>query len=165
MWNHYWSWNESVPSAARLDIKARIAIRVNPSEEAQGGAMRMGGKAVPFGIDEEKLDAVIERVVFDSALEFRGIHLFSGTQILDHMVLARQFRKGIEIALGVARRLERPLRTVDFGGGLGIPYFPGEAELDMESLRREDQMRSCAKCERSRYFPEPDLCWNPVGTW
>jgi len=120
----------------RLGINARIAIRVNPSEEAQGGAMRMGGKAVPFGIDEEKLDSVIERVVFDPALEFRGIHLFSGTQILDHMVLARQFRKGIEIALGVARRLERPLHTVDFGGGLGIPYFPGEAELDMESLHR-----------------------------
>ena len=121
----------------RLGINARIAIRVNPSEEAQGGAMRMGGKAVPFGIDEEKLDAVIERVVFDAALEFRGIHLFSGTQILDHMVLARQYRKGIEIALGVARRLERPLRTLDFGGGLGIPYFPGEAELNMESLRNE----------------------------
>ena len=121
----------------RLGINARIAIRVNPSEEAQGGAMRMGGKAVPFGIDEEKLNSVMERAVLDAALEFRGIHLFSGTQILDHMVLARQYRKGIEIALGVARRLQRPLHTLDFGGGLGIPYFPGEAELNMESLRNE----------------------------
>ena len=121
----------------RLGINARIAIRVNPSEEAQGGAMRMGGKAAPFGIDEEQLDSVIERVVSDAALEFRGIHLFSGTQILDHTVLVRQYRKGIEIALGVARRLERPLRTLDFGGGLGIPYFPGEAALNMESLRNE----------------------------
>ena len=50
----------------RLGIRARIAVRVNPSEEAQGGAMRMGGKPAPFGIDEEKLDAVIERVVSDS---------------------------------------------------------------------------------------------------
>jgi diaminopimelate decarboxylase len=121
----------------RLGINARIAVRVNPSEEAQGGAMRMGGKPVPFGIDEEKLDSIVERVVFDSGLEFRGIHLFSGTQILDYVVLARQFRKGIEIAFDVARQLERPLRTLDFGGGLGIPYFPGEAELDMESLRNE----------------------------
>lgn len=121
----------------RLGINARIAIRVNPSEEAQGGAMRMGGKATPFGIDEEQLDSVIERVVSDAALEFLGIHLFSGTQILDHTVLIRQYRKGIEIALGVSRRLERPLRTLDFGGGLGIPYFPGEAALNMESLRNE----------------------------
>ena len=32
----------------KLGIRARIAIRVNPSEEAQGGAMRMGGKPAPF---------------------------------------------------------------------------------------------------------------------
>ena len=121
----------------RLGINARIAFRVNPSQEAQGGAMRMGGKAAPFGIDEEQLDAVVDRVISDSSLEFRGIHLFAGTQVLDHTVLVRQYRKGIEIALDVARRLERPLRTLDFGGGLGIPYFAGEAELNMESLRNE----------------------------
>ena len=121
----------------RLGCRARVAVRVNPSAEAQGGAMRMGGKPAPFGIDEEKLDDVTKRLVSDPALEFRGIHLFTGTQILDHAVLIRQYRKGIEIALGVAGRLGRPLHTVDFGGGLGIPYFPGEQELDIESLRNE----------------------------
>ena len=121
----------------RLGIRGPVALRVNPSGEAQGGAMRMGGKPAPFGIDEEKVSGVIDKVVSDPALEFRGIHLFTGTQILDHAVLARQYRKGIEIALGVARRLGRPLRTLDFGGGLGIPYFSGEAALNMESLRNE----------------------------
>lgn len=121
----------------KLGLRARAAVRVNPSDEAQGGAMRMGGKPAPFGIDEEQLDTVIERVVSDSSLEFRGIHLFTGTQILDHAVLARQYRKGIEIALRVAGVLGRPMHTVDFGGGLGIPYFPGDTVLDMESLRDE----------------------------
>jgi diaminopimelate decarboxylase len=51
--------------------------------------------------------------------------------------LMRQYRKGIEIALGVAQRLGRPLQTVDFGGGLGIPYFPGDQELKMELLENE----------------------------
>jgi diaminopimelate decarboxylase len=126
-----------------LGIRARIAIRVNPSEEAQGGAMRMGGKAVPFGIDEEKLDSVIERIVSDTALELRGIHLFSGTQILDHTVLVRQYRKGIDLALKVAEMLARPLHTIDFGGGLGIPYFPGETGLNMERLRNEVDTLMC----------------------
>src|SRR5262249_54240595 len=36
----------------KLRTRARVAIRVNPGGEAQGGAMRMGGKATPFGIDE-----------------------------------------------------------------------------------------------------------------
>lgn len=121
----------------RLGLRARIAIRVNPSADAQGGAMRMGGKATPFGIDEEELDEVVGRLASDPAVELCGIHLFTGTQILDHHVLIRQYRKGVEIALAVARQLARPLQTVDFGGGLGIPYFPGEQELDMEALRLE----------------------------
>ncbi|MGL4884587.1 MAG: type III PLP-dependent enzyme, partial [Waterburya sp.] len=44
--------------AQDLGRPAQIAIRVNPSSEAQGGAMRMGGKPAPFGIDEEVLDTV-----------------------------------------------------------------------------------------------------------
>ncbi|HMF52149.1 MAG TPA: diaminopimelate decarboxylase [Candidatus Saccharimonadales bacterium] len=121
----------------RLDVHARVAVRVNPSAEAQGGAMRMGGKPAPFGIDEETLDEVIGQIALDPCLEFRGIHLFTGTQILDHKVLIRQYRKGLQIALRVAQRLQRPLRTVDFGGGLGIPYFAGDHELNLELLDNE----------------------------
>jgi diaminopimelate decarboxylase len=144
----------------RLGIRGRVAIRVNPSEEAQGGAMRMGGKAAPFGIDEEEINGVIERIVSDPCLEFRGIHLFAGTQILDSAVLIRQYRKGIEVALGVARGLERPLHTVDFGGGLGIPYFPNEKALDMESLRNEldalmQQIRQEPLFSGTRFILEP----------
>jgi diaminopimelate decarboxylase len=121
----------------RFGSPARVAVRINPSAEAQGGAMRMGGKPAPFGIDEEKLDDIISRLVSDPWLEFRGVHLFAGTQILDHEILIRQYRKGIEIGLSVARRLARPLQTVDFGGGLGIPYFAGEQVLNMEALGLE----------------------------
>jgi diaminopimelate decarboxylase len=121
----------------RLGSRADVAIRVNPSAEAQGGAMRMGGKAAPFGIDEEILDDVLTVIITEPFLNFRGIHLYTGTQILDHAVLIRQYRKGLEIAFQAARRFNSPLHTVDFGGGLGIPYFPGETELDMESLRNE----------------------------
>ncbi len=119
----------------RLGVQARVAVRVNPRGDAQGGAMRMGGKAAPFGVDEERLDIVLDRLLSESAIEFRGIHLFTGTQILDYNILLCQYRKGLEIAKRVAGRLQRPLRTVDFGGGLGIPYFPSEQELDVEGLR------------------------------
>jgi len=76
----------------------------------------------------------LDRVVTDPYIEFRGIHLFSGTQILDHAVLLRQYRCGIEIARRVAARIKGPIKTVDFGGGLGIPYFADDQELSMEAL-------------------------------
>ncbi|WP_404783279.1 type III PLP-dependent enzyme [Altericista sp. CCNU0014] len=122
--------------ARRLGRSARIALRVNPTEEAQGGAMRMGGKPLPFGIDEECLEAALDRAISDPFLSVRGIHLFIGTQILDPAILLAQYRKGIAIAQRAADRLQAPLQTVDFGGGLGIPYFPGEQSLNLEAFRQ-----------------------------
>jgi diaminopimelate decarboxylase len=120
----------------QLGRPAPIALRINPTEEVQGGAMRMGGKPLPFGIDEECLDEVLDRTLGDPMLDVQGIHLFMGTQILDPAVLLAQYRKGLAIARHVARRRQTPLQTIDFGGGLGIPYFSGEQALDMEQLQQ-----------------------------
>jgi diaminopimelate decarboxylase len=114
--------------------RTRVALRVNPSEEGQGGAMRMGGKSAPFGVDEEQLEPILLRIANDPWLDFCGIHLFIGTQILDHRVLLAQYQKGIEIARRAAAIVVSPIRTLDFGGGLGIPYFPGDVELDLDAL-------------------------------
>jgi diaminopimelate decarboxylase len=121
--------------AERLDTVARVALRVNPTSEAEGGAMRMGGKPSPFGIDEERAEEALDRVLASSRLHFSGVHLFTGTQILDAAVLVRQYRKGLEIALRLAGRAGRPLETVDFGGGLGVPYYATEHALDTTKLR------------------------------
>jgi diaminopimelate decarboxylase len=123
--------------ARRLGVRAPVAVRVNPGVEVQGGAMRMGGKPTAFGVDEESLDGVVEGILADPAVELRGLHVYAGTQILDPGVLARQYRRAVDIARRVVERVGRPLHTLDFGGGLGIPYFPGEVELDMAKLREE----------------------------
>ena len=118
----------------RLGKKAEIGIRVNLGEEALGGAVQMGGKPTPFGIDEEILEEVMQKILADSSLVFRGLHFYMGTQILDHDILSRQYRKGLEIVRLVSGRLQQPLHTVDFGGGFGIPYFANEHELDMDKF-------------------------------
>lgn len=144
----------------RLNLEARIAIRVNPGEEAEGGAMRMGGKAAPFGIDEEQLETALDLVLSYPDISLRGIHLFSGTQILNHETLLRQYSAGLEIARNVSKKLGHPLETIDFGGGLGIPYFPAEHELDMPGLREglAGLMKTCANdaCfDGTKYIIEP----------
>jgi diaminopimelate decarboxylase len=125
---------ERVSSISREGRRTRVALRVNPNEEGHGGAMRMGGKSAPFGVDEEEMDPLILRIAEDPHLEFSGIHLFAGTQILDHEILLDQFQKGLAIGRHAAALTSVPLRTLDFGGGFGIPYFPGECELDMRQL-------------------------------
>ncbi len=118
----------------RLGTRARVAVRVNPTGEAEGGAMRMGGRPAPFGVDEESLDDVLDSILAHPTLDLRGIHLFAGTQILDAAVLIAQYRHGLGIARRVVRRLGHPLQTIDLGGGLGIPYFQNEQELDLQKL-------------------------------
>jgi len=135
----------------RLGKRARVAVRVNPAGEVQGGAMRMGGKPAPFGIDEEQLEDVLGHLATLPGLELRGIHLFTGTQILDHEILAAQYRRGLDIARRVATGLQKPLATVDFGGGLGIPYFAGDRQLDMKCLR-ESLEAMMAEVRKEPYF-------------
>jgi diaminopimelate decarboxylase len=118
-----------------LGQTTNVAVRVNPTDEAQGGAIQMGGKAAPFGLDEECLDQVLDVIAADPYLNFRGIHLFTGTQILNHEVLLTQYRKALEIARHAAHYLDTALTTLDFGGGLGIPYFAHEQPLDLTQLR------------------------------
>lgn len=121
----------------RLDRSVHVALRVNPSEEVAGGAMRMGGTSSPFGIDEEALEEALARLLAHERLTFAGIHLFTGTQILDHEILATQYRRGIEIGRRASKQAALALRTVDFGGGLGVPYFPGEEALNLQGLGQE----------------------------
>ncbi|MGQ0793016.1 MAG: diaminopimelate decarboxylase [Deltaproteobacteria bacterium] len=130
-----------VESAEELDLIAaialnqnktqNIALRINPSEEAQGGAMRMGGRASAFGIDEERLEEIIQKTLAKKSVRFTGVHLFTGTQVLDKNILLKQYKKGIEIAHRASAISGIPISTLDFGGGLGVPYFTNESELDI----------------------------------
>ena len=144
----------------RLGKKARVAVRVNPGGEALGGAMRMGGKSSPFGVDEEVLDAVMRKLISYDSLEFWGIHLFTGTQILDYATLLSQYRKGIDIARQVVDQTGRSVHTLDFGGGLGIPYFLHEEELDSASLQQGlselmAEVQADTRLHNTRFMVEP----------
>lgn len=121
--------------AARAGREVAVAIRVNPGEEALGGALRMGGRPSPFGIDEERLDEIAAAILGEPRLRLAGIHMFAGTQILDAQVLVGQWRHAIAIASRLAAIAPAAVRSIDLGGGLGIPYFPRESALDLGEVR------------------------------
>lgn len=135
--------------AHRLGVRARVALRVNPTADAEGGAMRMGGKAAPFGVDEESLDQVLDVLRATANIDFSGLHLFTGTQILDHSILLDQYKHGLKLARRVSSRIGRPLPSLDFGGGLGIPYFAADRPLDLTALKAGLQ----ELCQEVRHDP------------
>ncbi len=117
----------------RLQIKARVAVRVNPSFELKTAGMKMGGRPSQFGIDAETVPAVLEKIE-SAGLEFRGFHVFSGSQNLLHSAIVDALDQTVELVLELANSTKLKCPTVNLGGGLGIPYFPKEEPLDLSLL-------------------------------
>jgi diaminopimelate decarboxylase len=108
--------------AARRGAKARFSVRVNPQVDAATHPyISTGMSEHKFGIDIGAAEGVYERARALGNLEAVGVSCHIGSQILDHTPLLDALDK----ALALARRLREaghPIRHVDLGGGLGIPY-------------------------------------------
>jgi diaminopimelate decarboxylase len=114
---------------------ARVALRVNPAFELKGSGMRMGGGPRPFGIDEEMIPELLASWSrFDNHLAFEGLHIFAGSQNLNGEAIAEAQRASYALALKLAERTPAPIRTLNLGGGFGIPYFPHESALDLTPI-------------------------------
>lgn len=117
-------------ASQRLGLAARVAVRVNPDFELRGAGMRMGGGAKPFGVDAEDVPRVL-KAIDGAALQFEGFHLYPGSQNLNGESIADALRQCHQLVLRLASSAPSPVRQVNFGGGWGIPYFPGEKALNL----------------------------------
>lgn len=116
--------------AGQLGITPRLAVRVNPEFDLKGSGMKMGGGAKPFGVDAERVPALV-RTILASGAEWRGFHIFAGSQALDAEAIADTQAQAIVLAARLARESGAPLPHCNLGGGLGIPYFPGDIPVDL----------------------------------
>jgi diaminopimelate decarboxylase len=121
--------------ATSLGMAANIAVRVNPAFEIRGAGMRMGGKPQPFGIDEERVPAVLARLA-SAEFNFTGFHVYGGSQNLNADLLVEAHGQTIDMILKLSASAPRPPRHVNLGGGFGIPYFPGDTPLDISRVGR-----------------------------
>jgi len=116
-----------------LGVPARVAVRVNPDFELKSSGMKMGGGPKPFGVDAEQVPALL-RAIGRAELAFEGFHLFAGSQNLKAEAIVEAQQKSYALALRLAEHAPGPVRTLNLGGGLGIPYFPGEQRLDLAPI-------------------------------
>jgi diaminopimelate decarboxylase len=118
---------------SRLGIAARVAVRVNPDFELKGSGMKMGGGPKQFGVDVEQVPAMLEAIAA-AGLQFEGFHLFAGSQNLRAEAICEAQLKSYELALRLAAGGAVEVRSLNLGGGFGIPYFPGEQRLDLAPI-------------------------------
>jgi diaminopimelate decarboxylase len=120
----------------RLGKAPRMAIRVNPDFEMKGSGMKMGGGAKQFGVDAERVPALAREVIAQGA-EWRGLHIFTGSQTLSAEAIMEAQGNVLELAANLSDAIGYGLPKLNMGGGLGIPYFPGDTPVDLPRVGAE----------------------------
>jgi diaminopimelate decarboxylase len=108
--------------AVGLGLRAPVSVRVNPDVDAGTHAKISTGKYEnKFGVPITRAPAVYAAAAALPGIAVHGVDMHIGSQITD----LAPFADAARLLAGLARELlaaGHPLRHIDFGGGLGIPY-------------------------------------------
>ncbi len=113
--------------------KPRLAIRVNPDFDLKGSGMKMGGGAKPFGMDIELVAPTVKRLL-DAGADWRGFHIFAGSQALSADAIIETQAQTLDLAARLATAAGQSPGHINLGGGFGIPYFPGDEPVDITKV-------------------------------
>lgn len=119
--------------AEQMGICPKVTVRVNPNFELKSSGMKMAGGAKQFGVDEERVPALLTRIG-QLGLDLEGFHIFCGSQNLKAEAIQEAHEKTLQLGLHLAQNSPVPIRTLNIGGGFGVPYFPGETPLNLAAV-------------------------------
>lgn len=131
-----------------------VCIRVNPHIMAGGNSkISVGHIDSKFGISIHQMRHV-ERVVKSMGIKIEGIHMHTGSDILDVGV----FLAAADILLETAMRFP-DLNYIDFGSGFKVAYKPGDITTDIEDLGKRMTERFNTFC--TEYGKELEIHFEP----
>jgi diaminopimelate decarboxylase len=131
-----------------------VCIRINPHVMAGGNSnISVGHIDSKFGISIHQMPHIL-RIVENTGMHINGIHMHTGSDILDIEV----FLYAAEILFDAARNF-KDLDFLDFGSGFKVPYKKDDIETDIEELGRKLSKRFLAF--EKEYGRELTLAFEP----
>ncbi|MFI8524626.1 pyridoxal-dependent decarboxylase, exosortase A system-associated [Promicromonospora sukumoe] len=143
-----------VAAGEALGVVPRVAIRVNPDFAVRGSGMRMSGGPQQFGVDAEQVPDLLSYLGTTGA-DVTGFHIFAGSQNLDAELIAGAQRATADLVVALAEHAPAPVRYVNLGGGLGIPYFPKDRPVDL--ARVGESLAAVVADQIAPALPEADV--------
>ncbi len=126
---------EHIASIAKsINKKVDVLVRINPAFELSKSGIKMGGGAKQFGIDSERVPALIHKYQENEWVNICGIHIYAGSQNLSAEAIVSTYEKIINYATELVRDTSIDLKILNLGGGFGIPYFQMDEPLDLAAL-------------------------------
>lgn len=131
-----------------------VCIRINPHIMAGGNTnISVGHIDSKFGISIHQTPLLL-RIVKNTKMTINGIHMHTGSDILDIDV----FLYASEILFDVAKKFEG-LEFIDFGSGFKVPYKENDIETNIEELGEKLTERFHKFCKN--YGKEVTLAFEP----
>ena len=119
-----------------------VCIRINPHVMAGGNSkISVGHIDSKFGISVHQIPHIL-RIVENTKMHINGIHMHTGSDILDIDV----FLYAAEILFDTAKHF-RELKFIDFGSGFKVPYKEGDIQTDIEELGEKLSQRFLEFCK------------------
>jgi len=116
--------------AGRLDMSARVLLRVNLHLVAVSGSYRMAGTATQFGIDESQMAVAAQHSLNCKNIVVLGLHLHAVSNNVDAERHVHFVAECLKFADWARRVHGLPAAVVDAGGGFGIDYTGAGAHFD-----------------------------------
>lgn len=112
--------------AEGIDKTAAATLRINPDVDAKTNAKISTGKAEnKFGVGLHNAADIYQRLAALNGLQMRGVATHIGSQLLSLDPLETAFAKIGDLVAAIRER-GLSVTHVDLGGGVGVPYQPGE---------------------------------------
>jgi len=113
---------------------ANVGVRLNPTLEGESSGMRMAGDT-PFGLKVADAGKAL-KIIEDNpdVLKFTGFHAHLASQELNADKLVAKYAIVIKNVIALTKNTSLTVKKINFGGGLGIKYFPNQTDLDLDLL-------------------------------
>ena len=149
-----------LPTVEKIGAPEFLSFRINPGI-SKGGmkSLLMAGPDAKYGVPHERAADAYAGAKKLGVKRF-GIHMMTGSNVLDEAYFGEVTRKLLKVAGEVHRALGIDFEVLNIGGGFGVPYRPEEKSLDLDEVA--DGVRAAFDEQCTRYgLAEPKLMAEP----
>ena len=129
-----------------------VCFRYNPGPARSGNSIIGNPVEAKYGVAHDQLQGAFRAAQARGARRF-GLHTMLASNERDHRYVVQTVRMLLEVIAWVGKELSIRFEFINMGGGLGIPYRPGEAPFDVAALGDEAGALLTAFRQREGYAP------------
>lgn len=118
------------------DMPELVCFRYNPGERRTGNDIIGNPLEAKYGVAHHQLMDAYRQAKARGARRF-GLHTMLASNELDYRYMVTTVRMLLELVEDLSAELGIQFELINMGGGLGIPYRPGQQPLDLDRMAQE----------------------------